>query len=130
MCIQRSLLMIKVFLHYCILRCFVNGKWKVYFVRYTWFNFRVTKRINASSYSRMDQSKFVEDSPQKIWSDMVSLGRPYHFKIFKSWLPRILLGPFLNTLTQMWSLECCHQTAILVHSFYCYLIVFTSPCPK
>ena len=36
---------------------------------------------------------------------MVSLGRPYHFKIFKSWLPQILLGPFLNTLTQMWSLN-------------------------
>ena len=34
---------------------------------------------------------------------MVYLGRPYHFKIFKGYLPQILLGPFLNTLTQI----CC-----------------------
>ena len=31
--------------------------------------------------------------------DMVCLGRPYHFKFFKSCPPQILLGPFLNTLT-------------------------------
>ena len=24
------------------------------------------------------------------------LGRPYHFKFFKGYLPQILLGPFLN----------------------------------
>ena len=28
------------------------------------------------------------------------LRRPYHFKFFKGCLPQILLGPFLNTLTQ------------------------------
>ena len=32
---------------------------------------------------------------------MVCLSRSYHFKIFKGYLPPILLGPFLNTLTQM-----------------------------
>ena len=32
---------------------------------------------------------------------MVSLGSPYHLKLFKSCLPQILLGLFLNTLTQM-----------------------------
>ena len=26
--------------------------------------------------------------------------RPYHFQIFKGFLPQILLGPFLNTLTK------------------------------
>ena len=31
----------------------------------------------------MDQVKFVEDSLFKIWSDMVCLSRPYHFKFFK-----------------------------------------------
>ena len=35
----------------------------------------------------MDQVKFVE--------------MPYHFKFCKSCLPKILLGPFLNTLTHM-----------------------------
>ena len=29
------------------------------------------------------------------------LDRPYHLKSFKGCLPQILLGPFLNTLTQM-----------------------------
>ena len=32
---------------------------------------------------------------------MVSLGRPYHFEFFKSCLPQILLGSFLNTLTHL-----------------------------
>ena len=32
---------------------------------------------------------------------MVCLGIPYYFKLFKGCLPQILLGPFLNTLTQM-----------------------------
>ena len=32
---------------------------------------------------------------------MVCLGRRYHFKFFKGFLPQILLGPFLNTLSQM-----------------------------
>ena len=45
----------------------------------------------------MDQIKFVEDS----LSDMVCLSRPYHFKFFKSCISQILLGPFLNTLTQI-----------------------------
>ena len=42
----------------------------------------------------MDQVKFVEDSYWKIW-------RPYHLKFFKGCPPHILLGPFLNTLTQL-----------------------------
>ena len=32
---------------------------------------------------------------------MVCLGRPFHLKFFKGCLPQILLGPFLNTMTQM-----------------------------
>ena len=32
---------------------------------------------------------------------MVCLSRPYHFKSFKGSLPQILLGPFLNILTQI-----------------------------
>ena len=33
-----------------------------------------------------------------IWS---ASSRPYHFKSFKGCLPQILLGPFLNTFSQM-----------------------------
>ena len=32
---------------------------------------------------------------------MVCLGTPYHFKFFKGYLPQILIGPFLNTLSHM-----------------------------
>ena len=53
---------------------------------------------NETKYSRMDQVKFVEDSVLKMWIDMVCLSRPYHFKFLKA---QILLGPFLNILSQM-----------------------------
>ena len=52
-----------------------------------------------SRYSRMNQVKFVELSLKKVWSDIVSLSRPYHFKIFKDCHLQILLDPFLDTLT-------------------------------
>ena len=56
---------------------------------------------NGTKYSRMEQVKFVEDNLQKIWSDMICLSRPCHFKFFKGCLPQISLGPFLNTLSQI-----------------------------
>ena len=50
----------------------------------------------GSRYSRMTQVKFVE------W-----YGLPkhtiYHFEFFKGCLPQILLDPFLNTLTHVYS---------------------------
>ena len=46
----------------------------------------------------------MEDSFWKIWSDMVCLSRWYQFKVYKSCLPQILLGPFLNTLTHLISI--------------------------
>ena len=55
----------------------------------------------GSRYSRMDQVKYMEDSLWKIWSDMVCLSRPYHFKFFKACLLQVLLCPFLSTLTQL-----------------------------
>ena len=68
----------------------------------------------GSKYSRMDCVKFLEDSLQKIWSDIVSLGRPYHFKLFKGCLPPILLSPFLNMSTH---LELCQTT--MEELFFC-----------
>ena len=49
----------------------------------------------------MEQVKFVKDTLLKICNNMVCVGRPYHFKFFKGCLPQILLGPFLNALTQL-----------------------------
>ena len=49
----------------------------------------------------MYQVTFAEDSLLKIWSDMVCLSKPYPFTFFKSCLPRISLGPFLNTLSRI-----------------------------
>ena len=49
----------------------------------------------------MDQVKFAHDSLLKNWSDIVCLGRPYHFKFFKDCLPQSLLDPFLDTLSQV-----------------------------
>ena len=43
---------------------------------------------------------------KKFWSDIVWLGRWYHLKFFKSYLPQILLDPFLNTWTQIFFWPC------------------------
>ena len=48
-----------------------------------------------------EPSKICGRQPLEIWSVMVCLNRPYPFKFFKSCLPQILLGSFLNTLFQM-----------------------------
>ena len=48
-----------------------------------------------------EPSKIFWRQPWKIWSDIVCLSRPYHFKFFKGCLPQILLGSFFNTLTQI-----------------------------
>ena len=37
----------------------------------------------GTKYSSMDQVKFVKDSLEKLWSDMVCLSRPYNFKFLK-----------------------------------------------
>ena len=45
----------------------------------------------------------IQNEPSKIYGrqPLKNLRRPYHFKIFKGCLPQILLGPFLNTLTNI-----------------------------
>ena len=47
------------------------------------------------------RKKFVEDSLWEIWSDMVCLGTPYHFKFFQGCHSQISLGPFSNTLAHI-----------------------------
>ena len=56
----------------------------------TIFVILLTCSLNETKYSRMD----------KVKADH-SLKRPYTFKVFKGCLPQILLGPFLNTLSQI-----------------------------
>ena len=51
------------------------------------------RKANGFKYSRMNQVKFVEKS--------LVIGRPYHLRFIKGCLPQILLGPFLNNLTQI-----------------------------
>ena len=48
-------------------------------------------------------SKICGRQPLKIWIDIVCLSIPYHFKLFKCCLPQILLGPFWNALSLIWS---------------------------
>ena len=57
--------------------------------------------------------------------DMVCLGRPYHFKFFKSCPPQILLGPFLNTLTHFcWVTGSSHNRQRWHYSFSVALLVW------
>ena len=39
----------------------------------------------------------------QLWSYMVCLSRSYHIKFFKGYLPQILFGSFLNTLTHFFN---------------------------
>ena len=45
---------------------------------------------------------FKQKMVEKTFFTLINgLGKTYYFKFFKGCLPQILLGPFLNTLTQM-----------------------------
>ena len=55
---------------------------------------------------------------------MVCLSKPYHFKFFKSCLPQILLGPFLNTLTHIKLIMNCHH-AHDVTLFRLFLVILS-----
>ena len=46
-------------------------------------------------------SKICGRQPLRNWRDMICLSKPYPFKFSKGYLPQILLGPFLNTFSQM-----------------------------
>ena len=60
----------------------------------------ITAVTYGTKYSRVDQVKFVEDSLQKTWRDMV-LNRPYPFKFFQGCLSQFFLGTLLNTLSHI-----------------------------
>ena len=66
-----------------------------------WMSDLSTWLVYEIKYSRMDQVQFVEDNLQKIWSDIVYLSRPYHFKFIKGYFPQVLLSPSLNTLSHI-----------------------------
>ena len=76
----------------------------------SWLDVVNKKYADIWEQKRSDRVQFVEDSLEKTWSDMVWLGRSYHLRCFKSCLPQILLGLFLNTLSH-----------ILIDLFYWYI---------
>ena len=82
--------------------------------------------LYKTKYSRMDQVKFLEDSLQKIWSDMVCRGRPYHCSFFKGFLPQILLGPFLNTLSKILRVHLCYAKKTCRKEEFCSMFVLAS----
>ena len=43
--------------------------------------------------------KVFKNGPSKICGRFVCPSRPHHSRFFKVYLPQVLLGPFLNTLT-------------------------------
>ena len=45
----------------------------------------------------------------------------YHFNLFRGCLPQILLGPFLNTLTQLWGYE-----VFKVYVYYKYNDIYSN----
>ena len=58
--------------------------------------------------------KEFKNGPSKICGrqplkNLKYLNRPYHFKCFKGCLPQILLGPFLNILTHIFSSTECEK---------------------
>ena len=67
-------------------------------------------------------SKICGRQPLKNFRDIVCLSRPYHFKFFKGCLPQILLGPFLNTLTELSLLILLRLTHFIP------LVSFHTPC--
>ena len=53
--------------------------------------------LNGLNRDMNGPSKICGRQPlKKFESDMVCLGRPYHFKLFKGCLLQILLGPFIS----------------------------------
>ena len=70
--------------------------------------FRKQKAENSSSSSSNSKNKQQEGIKTLklkhllIWVKIFKIEpRKWYFKFFKGWLPQILLGPFLNTLTHM-----------------------------
>ena len=55
-----------------------------------------------SQFKHIIWVKVFKKADHKVHWGSLALGRPYHIKYFKSSLPQILLGPFLNTLTHLW----------------------------
>ena len=58
--------------------------------------------IYGTNYPRMDQVKFVEDSLLKKFEVILSANTDYvTLNAFKGCLPKISLGPFVNTLSHI-----------------------------
>ena len=54
---------------------------------------------------------------------MISISRPYPFKLFKGYLPQILLGPLLNTLPEM-LLNVMYESPNIILIFFSHNLKF------
>ena len=106
--------------------------------------------IYGAKYSGIDQLKFMEDSLQKIWSDMVCLSRPDHitskflkavfhkFHLVHSWILCLILGvTVLKSLTQknsvftLWKLKRTPLlTLVLIYFVLFFSIDLFLQCPS
>ena len=73
---------------------------KIFFDKRDNSDFGMWSKLVLSFFSfwkiwRMDQVKFVGDSRERLWSDMVSFNKPYQFNVFKGCVPQILLSLFV-----------------------------------
>ena len=73
-------------------------------------------QIRTLSFYNFDISenweKVFTNEPSEICGRQhlkICLSRPYHFKFFKGCLPQTLLGPFLNTFSQLCFVRYCSR---------------------
>ena len=75
-------------------------------------SFLVTIFLRTKTKWRLERisnwDKVFKNRPSKIYGGQLlkylkeyALGRPYHFRFLKGGLPQILLGPFLNILSEL-----------------------------
>ena len=87
--------------------------------------FGVISLVNCANSDRANSKwiKVFKNGPSKICGRQpLKNMKSYHYKFFKGCLPQILLGPFLNALTQMFLIKLIHmvlakfQLKLMIHN--------------
>ena len=74
--------------------------------------FGVISLVNCANSDRANSKwiKVFKNGPSKICGRQpLKNMKSYHYKFFKGCLPQILVGPFLNALTQMFLIKLIHM---------------------
>ena len=69
----------------------------------TWTNNHSRRGVIWDKVFKDGPSKRCGRQPLKKWKGYGLLSRPYCVKFFKGCLPQLLLGPFLNTLSHLFT---------------------------